>query len=76
MNTETNRKAKRRNGQKQERHSYNPNGLSRKQVALRLKDDEFAHVENMARSEQRSMASMCRMVLLKGLDVIRQEQTA
>lgn len=55
-----------------ERPSYNPNGLSR-QIGLRLKADELAVIEKMARIEQRSMASMARLIILKGLDAIHQE---
>ncbi|MDO9177460.1 MAG: hypothetical protein Q7U16_03880 [Agitococcus sp.] len=63
---------------KQQRASYSPNGMvSNKPIGLRLSIDELNQVKNMAATENRSLASMTRILCMKGLEVINQEkQTA
>lgn len=63
---------------KQQRASYSPNGMvTRKPIGLRLSIDELTQVKNMATTENRSLASMTRILCIKGLEVLNQEkQTA
>ena len=45
-----------------------PTGVvTNKPIALRLLPEERVRVEKLARSEQRSLASVCRLALLNGL---------
>ena len=45
-----------------------PNGVvTNKPIPLRLMPDERAKVEKLAAREQRSLASVCRLALLRGL---------
>ena len=45
-----------------------PNGVvTKKPIPLRLLPTERAAVEKLAEREQRSLASVCRLVLLRGL---------
>ncbi len=45
-----------------------PNGvISARPIALRLRPDELQRVKEVADREQRSMASVCRLAVLRGL---------
>lgn len=46
-----------------------PNGVeSARPIALRLKHSELELVKKVAQEENRSMASVCRLAVLRGLD--------
>lgn len=55
------------------RHTYNENGVNSRQVGLRLKQDEFARVEEIAKDERRTLACMTRFLLLRGLENYQRE---
>lgn len=51
-----------------------PNGaISAKPIALRLMPDELDTVKTLAEREQRSMAAVCRLVLLRGLSDLKRD---
>lgn len=49
-----------------------PNGCSAKPVRLALTPDERAEIERLAAHECRSLAAMSRLLVLKGLQHIRE----
>lgn len=61
---------------KKERHTYNPNGVSSRQIGLRLKPDEMIIIEQIAQKEQRTLSGTARLILIKGLEAIKQNSAA
>ena len=61
---------------KTERHTYNPNGTTSRQIGLRLKPDEMVAIEQMAEIEQRTLSGMARLVIIKGLEAIKQQDNS
>lgn len=50
------------------RHKYNENGVNSRQVGLRFKQDEFTRIEDIAKKENRTLANMTRVLVLRGLE--------
>lgn len=50
--------------------------VSDKPIALRLKPDERLAIAELAEADNRSMASICRMALLKGLPDLKRQINA
>lgn len=54
-----------------------PNGvLTNKPIALRMLPEEIAKVSAMAARENRPMANMCRVLVLKAIAQLEQHKTA
>lgn len=59
---------------RQERRTYSPNGIaSDKPIGVRLSHEHLQKVKEMAKTENRSMANMVRVLCIKGLDALNQE---
>lgn len=51
-----------------DRHTYNPNGVNSRQVGLRFKPDELTRIQDIAKKENRTLANMTRVLVLRGLE--------
>lgn len=51
-----------------DRHTYNPNGVNSRQVGLRFKPDELTRIQYIAKKENRTLANMTRVLVLRGLE--------
>lgn len=60
---------------KNERHSYNPNGVNSRQIGLRFSSEEFSLFEATAKEEKRSLSNLTRIAALKGLEVLQKEKS-
>lgn len=61
---------------KKERHTYNPNGTNSRQIGLRLKPEEMKVIEEMAKKEHRTLSGTARLVIIKGLEAIKQQENS
>lgn len=62
---------------KNERHSYNQNGLvNSRQIGLRFSSDEFLLFETLAKEQKRSLSNLTRVAALKGLEILLQEKAS
>jgi hypothetical protein len=57
------------------RTARTPNGLvdSTKPIALRLSMDERTEIERIAEQDHRAMATVCRLLMLRGLEAFKRD---